>query len=91
MKLTIPDVVDRFAAYVLRYPAWGSLHVVLDEGNVRDCDVAWVRAYAREVGDKEGEELACLLAQMTRSQRCRLTLKAEEKAEAMKAGRLLTT
>lgn len=28
-KPTIPEVVDRFAAYYARNPAWGSLHVVL--------------------------------------------------------------
>jgi hypothetical protein len=71
-KPTIPEVIEGFRAYHARELAWGSLHVVLDDGNVADADVAFCAELARERGDAEGAELAELLARMSKTQRARL-------------------
>lgn len=74
MKPTIPDVVQQFATYY-QMPGngvWGSLHCVLDDCNVRNCDVEEAKAWAAERGDVEGERLADILAKMSRTQRLKL-------------------
>jgi hypothetical protein len=74
MKPTIPDVVPQFAAYY-QLPGngvWGSLHCVLDDKNARNSDVDGAKAWAAERGDVEGERLADILAQMSRTQRLKL-------------------
>jgi hypothetical protein len=68
-RLTIPDVIERFRAYHDVHLAWGSLHVVLDDGNVRDDDVQFCLDYARDQGDDEGEALARILSTMSKTQR----------------------
>lgn len=73
-KITLPEVIDGFAAYY-RQPgngAWGSLHCVLDDGNVRDRDVQGCIDSAIEKGDVEGERLARILLTLSKSQRLRL-------------------
>ena len=73
-RFTIPEVLDRFARYYALpgNGAWGSLHIVLDDGNVDDSHVAFCQNNAHERGDTEGEQLAMILAMMTKSQRSRL-------------------
>lgn len=66
------DVLVRFAAYARQHLTWGSLHIVLDDGNVRDSDVAFCQKYARERGDAEGAFLADVLAGCSKSQRLNL-------------------
>lgn len=70
-KITIPDVVERFAAYysLPENGVWGSLHSVLDDHNVRNHDVEWCIERATERGDTEGLELAKLLLLMSKTQR----------------------
>lgn len=74
MKPTIPEVVPRFAAYyqMPENGVWGSLHCVLDDKNVRNCDVEGAKAWAAERADVEGEKLADILAKMSRTQRRKL-------------------
>lgn len=74
---TIPEVVARFAAYYRQNPAWGSLHVVMDDGNWNS--VEWCRDYAQREGDAEGAALAEILLQMTKTQMRKL----EHQAVAM--------
>ncbi len=76
-KPTIPEVIARFAAYYARPEnrAWGSLHLVLDDGNVMDQHVAFCQQIALERGDQDGAELAAILKQMSKSQRIRLPFK----------------
>lgn len=76
-KPTIPEVVDRFAAYYARNPVWGSLHVVLDESNYGDGDVAHCMGRALTQGDQEGYELACTLMRMSKTQRSKIGCVAE--------------
>lgn len=71
MKPTIPEVEQRFRDYY-NSPgngAWGSLHVVLDDGNVRDDCVQFCIDIAKERGDTEGAALAEILLRMSRTQR----------------------
>jgi hypothetical protein len=71
-KPTIPEVIDRFVPYYRQHPAWGSLHIVLDDGNVGDDDVRYCIAHAEERGDVEGADLARVLLQMSKTQRWKL-------------------
>jgi hypothetical protein len=74
MKPTIPEVVPLFAAYYQKpgNGVWGSLHCVLDDGNVRNCDVEDARFHAAERHDEDGKTLANILARMSRTQRLKL-------------------
>ena len=72
VKPTVPEVIDCFRAYLSKNPAWGSLHVVLDDGNVDDASVDFCIRYAKEHGDDEGTELGRILRQMSRTQRLKL-------------------
>ncbi len=71
---TIPDVLPRFRAYLaLRgNEAWGSLHIVLEDGNVSDDSVRACIAYAAERGDAEGEALGKVLLMMSKTQRLKM-------------------
>jgi hypothetical protein len=73
-KPTIPEVIDRFAAYYRRpgNGAWGSLHVVLDDGNVEDQFVRFCINVALEEGDIEGAALGEILLTMSKTQRAKL-------------------
>lgn len=73
-KPTIPEVAERFRAY-LRKPGnsgWGSLHVVLEDDNVEDSSVEFCIAHAEERGDSEGAELGRILLRMSKTQRLKM-------------------
>lgn len=74
MKPTIPDVVGRFSDY-LKIPgngSWGSLHIVLDDGNIGNDHVLYCIGCAEENGDGEGRELGLILLSMSKTQRKKL-------------------
>jgi hypothetical protein len=50
----------------------GSLHIVLDDGNVEDGSVRFCRDYALEHGDAIGYALANVLLRMSKTQRHKL-------------------
>ena len=50
----------------------GSLHIVLDDGNLKDTHLAWCSGYASALGDQEGEDIANLMRLMTMKQRKRV-------------------
>jgi hypothetical protein len=77
-KPSIPDVIERFRAYNRQHGAWGSLHVVLDDGNVEDCHVEFCIAHAEQSGDTEGAELGRVLLQMSKTQRAKIGNRASE-------------
>ncbi len=81
-KPTIPEVIGRFSAYHEQHPSWGSLHIVLDDDNVKDEHVEFCVGWAREHGDVEGEALARILLTMSKSQRLRLSGKVYEIEQA---------
>jgi hypothetical protein len=49
--------------------AGGSLHIVLDDGNIDDDDVDWCIARARERGDEDGVRLGSIIRALPRDQR----------------------
>lgn len=50
----------------------GSLHIVLDDGNIEDRNVQFCAAFARADNDTLGEALAGLLLRMSHTQRWKL-------------------
>jgi hypothetical protein len=72
---SIAHVLERFAAYRRREPAWGCLHIVLDDGNTDDDSVRFCVGYAEEHDDFEAAALARVLLQMSRTQRKKLHLR----------------
>jgi hypothetical protein len=70
-KPSIPEVIEDFRAYFAEpgNGAWGSLHIVLDDGNVADHSVAFCVEWSKERGDAEGERLANILLRMSQTQR----------------------
>lgn len=77
-KPQIPEVIDRFKAYYLDNPTWGSLHIVLDDYNLEDKWVDFCIEYAEKENDHEGLQLAVILRKMSKSQRARISFKVEE-------------
>lgn len=71
---SIPDVVSDFRAYLTRpgNSEWGSLHIVLADGNTGDIHVGYCIEFAREKADTEGERLGPILFGMSRTQRKKL-------------------
>ncbi len=53
-------------------PCGGSLHIVLDDGNLEDSSIAWCAGYACAEHDEEGSDLANLMEMMTVKQRERV-------------------
>ncbi len=62
-------LVPYFKDYHAKNLAWGSLHVALEDHNLKNSDVDFCIRYAKENGDKEGEGLGRLLRQCSISQR----------------------
>lgn len=69
MKPSLPEHIERFRAYHKLDCAWGSLHVVLSDGNISDDNVRHCIEWAKEKGDIEGMELAKILLTMSKTQR----------------------
>ena len=70
----VPEVLALVRAYYAKpgNGVGGSLHIVLDDHNVKDSDIAWCRDRAQAAGDEDGVKIAELMLQMTPSQRRRL-------------------
>lgn len=66
------ELLARFKAYFTKNSSWGCLHIVLDDFNVDDNSVLYCVKVARESGDVEGEALAGLLLEMSKTQRKKL-------------------
>lgn len=73
-RLTVPDVLPLVRAYVSRpeNSVGGSLHVVLEDHNIKDSDVQHCLDYALEHEDPDGVALARMLLQLSKTQRLRL-------------------
>lgn len=87
VKPRLPDVLPRFADYHLLHPAWGSLHVVLGDGNTDDAAVLFCRRFAADRGDTEGYALALTLTFLSPSQRGRIDRKVSAWHDRRIAGR----
>ena len=69
MKPVISDFIKRFAEYYKKNPAWGSLHIVVEDGNVKDKDVNFCYKWALKNNDVDGMALAKVLLEMSKTQR----------------------
>lgn len=80
VKPSIPDVLEKFAAYYKKPEngAWGSLHIVLADGNLGDSSVKFCIDWAEQNNDPDGRELGEILLTMSKSQRLRLPDKVRE-------------
>lgn len=65
-------IVPYLWAYYQQNAAGGSLHVVTDDGNTRDCDVDFCIRYAVEHDDLAGLWIAIRLREMPEQQREKL-------------------
>ena len=73
-KPTVPEVLPLVKAHYRKEGngVGGSLHIVLDDGNVSDDNVRFCIQWAKELGDEDGVALAELLMRMSRTQRTKL-------------------
>ena len=73
-----PELIEKFKAYHQRPEngAWGSMHIVLDDGNYEDGHVDFCVQYALENADIEGWELAKILRQLSITQRIKIAKRA---------------
>jgi len=73
-KPTIPEVLSLVLAYYAKHGngAGGSLHLVLDDGNIETYSVEFCKQFALENNDQDGVELAELLLKMSYTQRRKL-------------------
>ena len=78
-KPTIPEVIDAFVDYLAGNDSWGSLHIVLADGNLHDDFVRFCIDYAVENGDAAGICLGGILLRMSKTQRGKIGSVAREK------------
>lgn len=74
-KPTIPEVIPLCREYYAKPGncSGGSLHIVLEDGNIEDSHVRFCIEFAREEGDPDGVALAETLLSMSKTQRKRLS------------------
>ena len=79
-KITIPEVLPLVKAYLSKKgnSIGGSLHIVLDEGNINDKDIKFCRQYAADRNDLDGVELADILLKLSKTQRRKISSKLYE-------------
>ena len=79
-KPTIPEVLPLVRAYYAKPGnlAGGSLHILLDDGNVDDSSVEFCEKVAVERGDEDGVALARILRRMSKTQRKKLYVLPKE-------------
>ncbi len=81
IKLT-SDIMQQFADYKKLHPVWGSLHVALDDDNLKDASIQFCLNEATRTNDTKGVILAKYLLTMTKSQRARVSAKTYALIEA---------
>jgi hypothetical protein len=69
---SVPEVLPFVRAYYNDHAAGGSLHIVLDDGNLEDGNIQFCIEWAEEHGDAAGAALGRLLLEMTRTQRAKV-------------------
>jgi hypothetical protein len=79
-KPTIPEVLPLVRAYCAKPEngVGGSLHLVLEDGNVDNSDVEFCRDWARMHNDLDGVLLAEILLLMTKTQRLKISVRCWE-------------
>lgn len=74
MKPTVSDVLKLVREYYSKpgNGAGGSLHIVLDDGNLKDEDILFCREWAKKEKDEDGVVLADLILSLSKTQRRKL-------------------
>lgn len=67
-----PEVWALLREYERAHPTWGSLHIVLEDGNIEDEHVEFCERWARDHGDEMGVTLARMISELTDLQRAML-------------------
>lgn len=65
--------LERFQAYYDVNPAWGNLHIVLDDENIKDDHIEYCIKRCVDHGDEAGYYLGNLLLKMSKSQRLKIS------------------
>lgn len=73
-KPTFPEVEPLVRAYYVKpgNSVGGTLHIVLDDCNIKDSDIRYCLKECSRVDDGDGERIAELMLRMSRRQRLRL-------------------
>jgi hypothetical protein len=73
-KPAIHELVAATKAYysLPNNAAGGKLHIVLDDGNIKDEHIKWCIDYALRLGDNEGVMLGRMLLNASKTQRTKL-------------------
>lgn len=73
-RLTLPEVRPYLEKYrdAPERPAGGSLHNVIEDGNIDRADIEYCLELARTNGDADGVELAGMLLMLSKTQRKKL-------------------
>ncbi len=61
-----------FQEYFNLNPAWGSIHIILADGNLEDEHIDWCIDYAIKLGDTAAVDLCSILYTFSYSQRMKL-------------------
>lgn len=74
MKPTVPEVMSLVKAYYAKpgNSVGGNLHIVLDDGNIKDDHIRFCLEQCHREKDRDGEDLALLLLKMSKTQRKKL-------------------
>ncbi len=74
-KPTIADIAPVVMEYYSKpgNNVGGSLHIVLEDGNIKDSDVLFCIKQAEESGDTDGADLGYILLSMSKTQRLKLS------------------
>ena len=73
-KPTVPEVLPLIKSYYAKplNGVGGSLHIVLEDGNIEDGHIEYCKQYAIEQNDTDGVMIADLLLRMSETQRWKL-------------------
>jgi hypothetical protein len=69
MNAKVEKAIKMSRAYWGNVAGGGSLHIVLEDGNLETDHVLWCKNYAKEQGDPEGVKLAEFLLTLTEDER----------------------
>lgn len=67
--MNVPEILPLLKDYYPNHRSGGSLHIVLEDGNVDNKHVEYCKQYAIERGDADGARIADILLTMTKTQR----------------------
>lgn len=65
------EIIQKAKAYYKKpgNSVGGRLHIVLDDGNIRDSDIEWCINYAKEQNDVDAVEIGNLLLKASKTER----------------------